>query len=62
LAFKAADGSTLGYNVAFGPLAWLLAGVEQNALYNAANCSVGANNDTIGAACNRTVSGARLSV
>jgi prepilin-type N-terminal cleavage/methylation domain-containing protein/prepilin-type processing-associated H-X9-DG protein len=58
----AADKSTFGYNVAFGPLARLLGGVEQVALYNAANFSVGANNDTYGAACNSTVSGARLSV
>jgi prepilin-type N-terminal cleavage/methylation domain-containing protein/prepilin-type processing-associated H-X9-DG protein len=58
----AADKGTYGYNVAFGVLARVLGGVEQLALYNAANFSVGANNDTIGAAMNSTVTGTRLSV
>jgi prepilin-type N-terminal cleavage/methylation domain-containing protein/prepilin-type processing-associated H-X9-DG protein len=59
---RAADNSTFGYNVAFGVLTRLLGGVEQVALYNAANFSVGANNDTIGAAINSTVTGTRLAV
>jgi prepilin-type N-terminal cleavage/methylation domain-containing protein/prepilin-type processing-associated H-X9-DG protein len=59
---RAADNSTYGYNVAFGVLARLLGGVEQQALANASNYSVGANNDTVGAAINSTVTGTRLSV
>ena len=57
-----AVGNNSTENVEFAPHIRLLGGMEGQALYNAANFSVGANNDTVGAAMNSTVTGTRLSV
>ncbi len=55
-------GTTYMTNISFGPHARLLAGLEQQALYNAVNWSLGANNDVYAASVNLTVSGTRLGV
>src|SRR5262249_38113153 len=62
LLATASDTGTTGTNVGFAPLPRMLAGVEQQALYNAANFWVGSNNDVPGAAANLTVTSSRLSV
>jgi prepilin-type N-terminal cleavage/methylation domain-containing protein/prepilin-type processing-associated H-X9-DG protein len=62
LIARASDTGTVGTNIGFAPLPRMLGGVEQQALYNAINFSVGANNDVYGAGCNSTVTSSRLGV
>src|ERR1700674_3071714 len=62
LAMRASDTGTVGTNVGFAPQPRLLAGGEQQPLYNALNFSLGSNNDVYGAGCNSTVTSSRLSV
>jgi prepilin-type N-terminal cleavage/methylation domain-containing protein/prepilin-type processing-associated H-X9-DG protein len=61
LAVNSTNGN-IGTNVGFAALPRMLGAMEQQALYNAINFSVGANNDLNGAWCNLTVTSTRLSL